>query len=224
MTKQPTAAPLRRRSLAEELAERLRRRIAEGRFEVGGRLPPEPELMRLFGVGRSTVREAVRILCNTGLLSVRQGAGTFVACRTAPHETIEQRLRRADLHDLDEVRQILERAIAERAARHRTEQDLAALERHLADRAAAAETGDLEACIAADIRFHAALAEATHNEILHELYRSAATHLQRGFRHLYTDTLCFAASQPTHARLLREIAARRPEKALETIDIILKEP
>ena len=58
MMKERPDSVIRKRSLAEELAERLRQRITDGQFEVGEKLPAEPELMRIFGVGRSTVREA----------------------------------------------------------------------------------------------------------------------------------------------------------------------
>lgn len=90
--------------------------------------------------------------------------------------------------------------------------------------AAAAEAGDLERCIAADIAFHAAIAEATHNKILSELYRTTTGHLQKGFRHIYRDTACFRASQPTHARLARNIADTDVQQALDTIAVILDEP
>lgn len=76
-----------------------------------------------------------------------------------------------DIRELDEVRKILEAAIVERAAARRTPQDMERIESLLAQRGTAAEEGDLERCIAADIVFHAAIAEATHNEILSELYR-----------------------------------------------------
>ena len=215
---------IRKRSLAEELAERLRQRITDGQFEVGEKLPAEPELMRIFGIGRSTVREAVKILVNMGFLKVQQGAGTFVESRAAADDPMAQRLRRADIRDLDEVRRILEVAIVERAAGRRTEQDIEKIERFLAERGATAAAGRLEACIEADIRFHVALAEATHNEILYELYRSATIHLQKGFEHIYVDPGYFLASQPTHERLVRDIIARDARKALHTIGIILKEP
>lgn len=125
---------LSKKSLAEELAGRLQGQFMSGKFEVGEKLPPEPELMQIFGVGRSTVREAVRILSNMGFLKVRQGAGTFVERLTPPDEPMERRLGRADLHDLDEVRKILEVAIAEKAAERRTAHDAAVLEKHLAER------------------------------------------------------------------------------------------
>lgn len=215
---------IHKKSLAEELAGLLQKQITDGKFEVGDKLPAEPELMKIFGVGRSTVREAVKMLANMGFLKVQQGAGTFVESRTAPNEPMEQRLKRADIHDLDEVRKILEVAIAGKAAERRTAQDMEKIGKFLAERGAAAGTGALEACIGADINFHVALAEATHNEILSELYRSTATHLQKGFAHIYDDTKCFLASQPSHERLVRHITAGDAQGARETIAVILEEP
>ena len=119
-----TDTTIRKRSLAEEMAVRLQEQIAQGRFEVGGKLPTESELMKIFGVGRSTVREAVKILANMGLLKVQQGAGTFVESRTARNESMERCMQRADIGDLEEVRRILEVAIVERAAQRRTQADI----------------------------------------------------------------------------------------------------
>ena len=216
--------PLRKHSLADTLAQRLQRRIAAGKFRTGERLPTESELMRMFGVGRSTVREAVRMLSDRGFLNVRQGAGTFVAAPAASDALVEQRLRRADIRELDEVRKILEAAIVERAAARRTPQDMERIESLLAQRGEAAEAGDLERCIAADIAFHAAIAEATHNEILCELYRSTAAHLKKRFSNIYRDTECLLATQPTHGQLLGYILAGDVRNAREAITRILEEP
>ena len=213
-----TDTTIRKRSLAEEMAVRLQEQIAQGRFEVGGKLPTESELMKIFGVGRSTVREAVKILANMGLLKVQQGAGTFVESRTARNESMERCMQRADIGDLEEVRRILEVAIVERAAQRRTQADIEKIGTH------PAAAGRLNDCIAADVDFHVALSEATHNEILHELYRAASVHLQKRLEHIYTDTGCLLASQSTHERLLRNVVAQEPRKALETIAVILQEP
>ena len=94
----------------------------------------------------------------------------------------------------------------------------------LAQRGEAAEAGDLERCIAADIAFHAAIAEATHNEILSEPLPDDNRPPAKGFRHIYRDTACFHASQPTHARLARNIADTDVQQALDTIAVILDEP
>src|SRR5688572_28550338 len=113
-----------RRSLADEVAAQLQQQITLGKYKTGEQLPIEPELMRTFGVGRSTIREAIRVLVNTGLLRVQQGMGTFVDGTEGIKESLPQRLKRADFNDLEEVRQFIEIKIAEKAAANRTEKDL----------------------------------------------------------------------------------------------------
>ena len=122
------------------------------------------------------------------------------------------------------MRKILEAAIAEKAAERRTAHDAAVLEKHLTERGATAAAGALQACIEADVNFHIALAEATHNEILCELYRSTAVHLKKRFSNIYRDTECLLASQPTHRQLLGYILAGDVRNAREAITRILEEP
>src|SRR5689334_9688225 len=97
-----------RRSLADEVAAQLQQQITQGKYKTGEQLPIEPELMKSFGVGRSTIREAIKVLVNSGLLRVQQGLGTFIEGTEGIKEPLSQRLKRADINDLEEVRQILE--------------------------------------------------------------------------------------------------------------------
>src|ERR1700744_5363512 len=108
-------SPIQRHSLADAVVSKLQQQISLGTWQPGEKLPSEPELMTHFGVGRSTIREAIRILANTGAVSVRQGSGTYVETQNGISEPLQQRLRRADAADLDEVRQLLEMKIAEKA-------------------------------------------------------------------------------------------------------------
>ena len=73
-----------RLSLVERVIDQLRTQITAGSWECGERIPTEPQLSDMLGVGRNTVREAVRALVHTGLLEVRQGAGTFVRSNRDP--------------------------------------------------------------------------------------------------------------------------------------------
>jgi len=75
-------APVRRTKVYEEVAERIRRLIVEGRLHPGDRLPPERELAEHLGVSRTSVRDAIRVLELIGLLEPRQGDGTVVRDRT----------------------------------------------------------------------------------------------------------------------------------------------
>jgi DNA-binding FadR family transcriptional regulator len=73
----PFRAPVRRR-LHEDVAEQLRDAILDGRFAAGTKLPPERELAVEFGVNRTSVREALKVLEGLGLVAVRQGDGATV--------------------------------------------------------------------------------------------------------------------------------------------------
>ncbi|HEV7179203.1 MAG TPA: GntR family transcriptional regulator, partial [Candidatus Baltobacteraceae bacterium] len=117
--------------------DRVRALIAAGTYGIGDRLPPETELCALFDVGRSTLREAMRVLASRGIVDVRHGEGTFVGAR-ALRETFEERLERAQLADLFEARLALESPLAELAAARRSAPDLASMRKCLRERARAA--------------------------------------------------------------------------------------
>lgn len=205
-----------KKSLAEEIASRLREQISSGYYKINDKLPTEPELMESFGVGRSTIREAVKSLVQSGFLRVQQGAGTFVEKTTADSEPMDERLKRASEQDLDEVRQLLEMKIAEKAAINRSGIDIIAIKRHLADRKTTADDGLIEECIEADIKFHIAIAEAAKNEIIADLYRSMAIHLKKWFLTIYLDTTIFKETQYLHEQLLKDIIACDSKKAWNT--------
>jgi len=212
---------IQRKSLADEVASKLQQQIALGKYKVNQKLPIEPELMKAFGVGRSSIREAIKILANSGLLRVQQGLGTFVDHATGNKEPLGQRLKRADIKDLDEVRQLLEMKIAEKAALNRTAADLKKIREWLAKRKETADNGLLKECIEADIRFHTAIAEASKNDILADLYKSAATHVAYSFSQFYKDTRAFKETHHLHEQLLKSIETGDAKKALKSVAKII---
>lgn len=214
-------ALIQRKSLAEEVASKLQEQISLGHYKINEKLPIEAELMKSFGVGRSSIREAMKLLANSGLLRIQQGVGTFVQEVNTTREPMDQRLMRANVQDLDEVRQLLELKIAEKAAINRSEDDIIAMKKHLSNRMIAANEGNIEECIEADVQFHIAIAEASKNEILADLYKSASVHLKKGFLHLYPDTKIFLETSAIHEQLLKSIIAKDPKKAWNTVAKII---
>ncbi len=190
-----------RKTLADEVADRIREEILSSKLEVDQKLPTEAVMSQRFGVGRSTVREAVRMLVHAGILRVQQGVGTFVEAVTGIHEPFLKRVKRADHEDLDEVRKLLEMKIAEKAARNRTESDMEAMAAFLELRNQAADAKDLPACVEADIHFHTALAWASQNELLAELYQTLAAQLKRWFIEQMDSTDSFVRTQGLHEKL-----------------------
>jgi len=215
--------PINKRSLADEVAEQLRLGISEGHYRVGEQLPTEPELMKQFSVGRSSIREAIRILANSGFLKVQQGVGTFIQDHSGITEPFQQRLKRAEAKDLDEVRQLLEMKIAKKAAVNHTEKDIQKIKAMLDKRNASAQSGSLEECVQADIDFHMSIAEAAGNPILTDLYQSFAIQLKGWFLKLYPDIKIFRDTTAIHEELYQCIKARDGEKAWNCIDRIIKQ-
>ncbi|WUU87581.1 FadR family transcriptional regulator [Spirillospora sp. NBC_01491] len=166
-----TLRTARRASLVEQVIDQLREEISSGGWAVGAKIPPEPVLSESLGVGRNTVREAVRALTHAGLLEGRQGDGTYVRATSELSGAVRRRLQTAELIEILEVRRGLEVEAARLAATRRTPADIEAIGAALARRDAAWAAGDHGAFVEADLEFHLTVVEATHNQVLTELYR-----------------------------------------------------
>jgi GntR family transcriptional repressor for pyruvate dehydrogenase complex len=151
--------PLERRKVYEQIAEQLLGQIGSRTFKPGDPLPPERELTETFGVGRSSIREALRMLESQGVISAVSGGAFF---------SLDER---AGLNDLFELRRILECEAAALAAERRTDDHLAEMDASIGDMVAAlADADGSERFIDADLRFHLAISEATANRlVLHSM-------------------------------------------------------
>jgi DNA-binding FadR family transcriptional regulator len=164
--------PLERRPVYEQVADRLRESILSGELPAGSVLPAERELSERFGVGRTTVREALRALQTKGL-AVATGPTSPLRVVAPERLTTDPlrdtlvhllRLGRVPLDDLIGLRVALEGAGAEQAATREPRPDLTAARDQIAFMRAAGT--DLEAFEVADIRFHLELVRASGNEAL----------------------------------------------------------
>jgi DNA-binding FadR family transcriptional regulator len=208
---------VKRSGVCEEVVIKLQQQIASRKLKKGDKLPSEPELMQQFGVGRSSIREAIRILANTGLVRVQQGLGTFVEMQNGTPVPWYERLQSSTSKDLNEVRQLLELKIAEKAATNRTQKDIAILTKLLKKRFIAAQKDLPDECIEADIQFHIAIADAAKNDILADLYKNIAAQIKKSFRQAYTNTEMFVIKHSVHEDLLQSIINKNPKKALECV-------
>jgi GntR family transcriptional regulator, transcriptional repressor for pyruvate dehydrogenase complex len=159
------ADPTRRRPLALDLVDALSAQIRDGRLVPGQKLPTEGQVMQVFGVSRTVVREALSKLQASGLVETRHGIGTFVVgageepvFRIAPQQM--ETLR--DVIAVLELRIGVETEAAGLAAQRRTAQNLAVMRAALDEFAAAVEAG--RDAVSADVRFHGEIARATQNE------------------------------------------------------------
>lgn len=201
-----------KRKLADEVAEAIQSKIASGEYAIGEKLPIESELMKLFGVGRSSIREAIKILSIQGLLDVQQGVGTFVATNQV-HESLHKQMSKAEMADIIEVRSLLEVKIAEKAAISRTTKQLTVIQKFLNERKKCADKGDIEQCINADINFHTAIAEACGNQLLMEIYKTSSIEVKKLFNKKHVDTTAFINSHQLHEELYKSIQEQNAKNA-----------
>lgn len=184
----------------------MQRTISLGTVAPGARLPTEGELMVQLGVGRSSLREAVKVLAHAGLLEVRQGDGTYVRATADPSEPLERRLRRAHIRDVFEVRRTLEIEIARLAAARRDAGDLAKLQESLEGRELHAHSHDDPDFIGADLAFHLAVAEASKNPVLVDLYRAFSRAVSEAITTVVADPELRPDVSPHHRRLVAAIS------------------
>lgn len=195
----------------------LRARISSGEWAVGELIPKEPELMELMGVGKSTVREAVRSLATLGMLQTVPGVGTFVRARTPVSSILSEFL--AD-HDLEEVlvyRRSLEIEAAQTAAVRRSEQQLVALRESYRRCLDAHERGiEGERCneVTREDSFHRLIVEASGSRLLLDLYNGVMATLNGA---AVSGRVFLGASEETvlldHGALLRAIEQRNVRDA-----------
>jgi GntR family transcriptional repressor for pyruvate dehydrogenase complex len=160
--------PIRRTRVYEQVASRIQQMIVDGQLRPGDRLPTERELAERFGVSRSSVRDAIRVLELMGLVEPRQGEGTVV--RDLSPDAVVNPLAsllvrsRALLSDLLDVRKMIEPHLAARAAVHATEEEVARLQAIYDRQREKAQRGEL--AVEEDSEFHYTIATAARNRVI----------------------------------------------------------
>ncbi|XBH22063.1 FadR/GntR family transcriptional regulator [Jonesiaceae bacterium BS-20] len=171
-----------RSGLIEKTVQKLRSQILGGQWQVGDRIPTEPELTAKLGVGRNTVREAVQALVHAGLLVRRQGSGTYVKSISEMSMAIGRHLEDAHYTHILEVRRSLEVEAARLAATHRTEEDITALREANRLRQEAFLEQDIDRMVQADMHLHSEIARVSKNPVLASLYDSLTDSVQATIR------------------------------------------
>lgn len=210
----------------ETLTRELTALIVGGEYSAGARLPTEAQLQQQWGVSRSVVREAMKVLESQGLVRIEQGRGTFVT-RSDTHSLTTQitlALRRplgastpaaaegvGEWSTLLDVRRVLEVAVAERAAIGAREADLVAMQ------AAVDEMRERPSqpagYVDADIAFHHALAAATGNPLWSALLDSLNDLLRRYREVSFSGRESALAAARQHQKILDAVRARESTAA-----------
>ncbi|MBX3311590.1 MAG: FadR family transcriptional regulator [Microbacteriaceae bacterium] len=156
---------------ARDTLRYLRAQITENCWPVGELIPKESELMAIIGVGKSTIREAVRALATLGMLQTVPGVGTYVRARTPVSTILAEFLADHDLGEILTYRRSLEIEAAQSASIRRTDEQLLALQKSYQESINSGGCSD-EKCfdVFRSDSFHRLVVEASGSRLLSDLY------------------------------------------------------
>ena len=160
-----------RRTLAESTAEEIKSMIQRNGYEPGQKLPTEKEMTDSLGVGRNTLREALRILQSHNIVTIRQGSGTYISEKYGvpddpfgfelfpDHDKLNK--------DILEILVMMEPEVTAMAAEHRNDKDLNRLESVL--RIMSQKVDQNVECLEEECMFFEAIAQASHNIVMERM-------------------------------------------------------
>ncbi len=207
--------------ISDAVASTLERRILEGSLKPGDRLPPERELATELGVSRPSLREAIQKLASKGMVQSRQGGGTFVtaALESSFFDPWQDMMGSYPnlREDMLEFRRMIEGQAAEWAAERATDADLLRLEQSFNALQATFQNDDTEKRSDADIAFHQAIGDASHNVLVGHLSAALLRLMHDNIRlNLGELKMVPAASQllmSQHAAIHSAIVEKKPQAA-----------
>ncbi|MGX7264018.1 FadR/GntR family transcriptional regulator [Enterococcus crotali] len=199
---------MKNKNLVQETIVQLRQYIVSEEFAAGTKLPIEKQLAEKFGVGRSTLREAVKILEYSDLLEVRQGSGTFVKEAKKNHDRVKE---------LIEAREMIESTAGKLACHNRTEEDLADLNQALFKRNRLLKQGQFAEYIQADLEFHLLMIKSSKNTFLIRWYQEIMEDLKIMLSGLVLDSKNYLDNTKQHQIMFEAVMEKDPEKLTTAI-------
>lgn len=199
---------IRKSSAPEIVVEQILKKLQSGEITPGARLPSQRALAQSFGVGRSSMREALNALAVMGYLDVQQGRGTFITQElpgTNPSMSkLQAALKAGSLLDVLELRETLECKAAELAAERSESRHRRRLKQALQDMEDSQD--DYRRFLQADVEFHTTLAEATTNQIFSEILRFLLEKVV-GHHETFKTTLISLEYRSRSIRTLKQVLA-----------------
>jgi GntR family transcriptional regulator, transcriptional repressor for pyruvate dehydrogenase complex len=206
-------ASVRPRRAVDEIIAQIRRRIQSGELTPGQKLPNERTLAEQLGVSRNTLREAIRMLEVSGLVSIRKGSQGGAFLNGSNSAALSQNLidgislRQYGVKDLVDVRLVLESYVVEQICEHASDEEIEELAA-IAEASAAAESSesDYERRLALHMDFHRQLAAVSHNGVA-EALMGPLLEIMRHF-HLVTGPTGGLATHQTRQHLVQALRRR----------------
>lgn len=212
-----------RDSIREIIMNQFTKMIKEGELSIGDKIPPERNLAEQFGVGRSTIREAIKSMTSMGLLEARLGEGTFV--RKVDSDDIKQQLQwglyldPVPFNELIELRKVLELETVKRAALNRTAEEIIELESWINEMK---QEGKVHHNKKNDLMFHMTIAKASNNKMIYNLLDLIRMSLEEWFENVLKNPEHVKNSIAEHQLILEAIIQQDVAQAVKVMEAHLE--
>ena len=217
-----TVGRIQKRALGKQVVARVLELIRTGTLRAGDRLPPERELIEIFGISRPSLREALRALSTLGVIESRHGGGAFVSSLDAKKLLAPLdfylSLSKANLRDAFDSRRVIEIEIVRRAAATATRSDTAELEEIIEAHGTVQE--DPVGFRILDTRFHEKISEIAGNAVLERIaygLYNLGLDFQNFDRRARSEPGLIAQSTQDHAKIASAIADHDLEGAVQAM-------
>lgn len=198
--------------LGTQTIGKLKAYIHDQDLMVGDKLPTETELVRILGVGRSTIREAIKILAYSQVLEVKQGSGTYVTAQPRPKISDEQLWLTQKMIETEAIRELVQIAVSD--------DEWLLLKAKLGRRNQLLQDGKFTAYLDADIAFHQMLVRMAKNDYLIRWYNEISTQWLARLSRTVVASDDYDGNTRLHNQLYEQLINRQAEAAVKTIRLV----
>jgi len=218
---------IQQKTVVMQVMDRIKGLIASGMYQVNDRIPTESELAEMFGVGRSSVREAIKIFQHLGVLEARVPKGTFVCDRSKISQeaiTWSILLGQDNLTEIIELRHVIEKAgvgalVHELSAKSpRGVELMGRLKTVLEVMREGVDTASIEELVQADYDFHATIIAAAENSLFSSIYETLHSFMQEEIRRTYVAIKNISEIVDDHQEIIDSIVSGELTRALQRHD------
>lgn len=212
-------------SLVNEIIIQLSQAILEGDFKPGDKLLSEAQLCEKLGVGRNSLREAIKMLNAIGVLETKRGQGTFLA-KEISHDVFNPLIFKLILEpksakDIYELRILLETIIILMAIKKADDKDIESAKNVLLEVKKLLEQNstDIDRFVKLDIKFHMVIAKSTHNYLVETILDTIMVIFEPFIKKVLSSENGIQISVINHENLIKIIEEKN---SLETMNVVIK--
>jgi DNA-binding FadR family transcriptional regulator len=221
--------PINNESIVNGVLKRITDSIASGELKPGDKLPTEVEFIEKLGVGRNSVREAIKMLSAMGVLEVKRGNGTYIATKVSPAIfnplVFSLLLEPKSIDDLYELRTMYESMVLQLAINKASEEDLNSVEKVLDEAKAMYDEGnrDIDAFVSKDMDFHVELLKVTHNPLIERIGKTIVELFPKYIKMSLSQKNGLIRSINNHYKILDVVRNKEKDKVLTITENSLAE-